>query len=342
MKHKLYPFLIALLAACLAACAPQAASTPSQTQVAPIPTTSPQSASQLQRIDLGVGYIPNTQFAPLYVAQSKGFFAEQGLEVVLDYGVETDFVALTGQGKRQLAIASGDQVVLARAQGIPVVYVAKWFQRYPVGVMALAETGIDSPKKLEGHSVGTPMLQGASYVGWKALAVATKLDEKAIQLEVIGFAQVEAITEKVVDAAVIYVANEPVHLRVAGKKVDVLEVSDYVNMVSNGIISNEETIKEQPELVRRFVTAFLMGLQYTLDHPDEAFTIVRQSIPELTDDVAPVQRAVLDASLGLWRTDQLGLSDRRAWLDTVEVMKAAGLIESSLDVDTLYTNKFVE
>jgi NitT/TauT family transport system substrate-binding protein len=264
------------------------------------------------------------------------------LEVVLEYGFEADFVALTGQGQRQLAVASGDQVVLARAERIPVVYVAKWFQRYPVGVMALEETGIDAPQKLEGHSVGTPVLHGASYVGWKALAAATKLDENAIHLEVIGNSQVEAISEKVVDAAVIYVVNEPVQLRLAGKKINVLEVSDYVNMVSNGIISNEKTIKEQPDLVRRFVTGFLKGLQYTLDHPDEAFSIVRQTIPDLADDVAPAQRAVLDASLALWRTDQLGLSDRQAWQDTVDVMEAAGLIESSPDVEKLYTNKFVE
>ena len=341
-------FLILPLVVFLAACAvaPAIAPTPAAiatpVQPAPAPATAAASASQLPRVDLGVGYIPNVQFAPLYVAQARGFFAEQGLEVALQYGFETDFVALTGQGERQFAVASGDQVVLARSQGLPIVYVAKWFQRYPVGVMALAETGIDSPEKLAGHSVGVPVLHGASYVGWKALVYATKLDEKAIKLEVIGFAQAAAVSQKSVDAAVIYIANEPVQLRQAGKKVNVLEVSDYINMVSNGIITNDKTIKENPDLVRRLSAGFLKGLRYTLDHPDEAFTIVRQVVPEITDENAPVQRAVLDASLGLWRSDKLGVSDRQAWLDTLAVMKAAGLIESSPDVESLYTNRFVE
>jgi NitT/TauT family transport system substrate-binding protein len=339
MTRFVWLFLV-LGALVLTACASGPAAMPT---ASPEPTAaSPTAATGLQPIDLGVGYIPNVQFAPLYVAQKKGFFAEQGLEVTPQYGFETDFVALTGQGERQFAIASGDQVVLARAQGLPIVYVAKWFQRFPVGVMALAESGIDTPEKLEGRTVGTPALHGASYVGWKALAYATKLDETAVKLEVIGFAQVEAVSQKIVDAAVIYVANEPVQLRAAGRQVTVLQVSDYINMVSNGIVTNEKTIQTQPELVRRLTTGFLKGLQYTLDHPDEAFDIVRQVVPEISDATAPVQRAVLDASLALWRTETPGKSNDQAWQDTVDALLAAGMIEQAPALDSLYTNEFVE
>lgn len=348
MMVRLVWLLCVLAALSLAACGvgPAAAPTALPEPTAPasptLPPASPTATAGLQRIDLGVGYIPNVQFAPLYVAQRKGFFAEQGLEVVPQYGFETDFVALTGQGERQFAVASGEQVVLARAQGLPVVYVAKWFQRYPVGVMALAESGIDAPQKLEGRKVGIPVLHGASYVGWKALAYATQLDEAAVKLEVIGFAQVEAVSQKVVDAAVIYVANEPVQLRAAGLQVTVLDVSDYINMVSNGIVTNEKTIQEQPELVRRLTAGFMKGLQYTLDHPDEAFDIVRQVVPEISDANAPVQRAVLEASLALWRSEAPGKSNRQAWQDTVDALRAAGMIEQAPALDSLYTNQFVE
>jgi NitT/TauT family transport system substrate-binding protein len=346
-----FAWLLCLLSALvLAACGTGVVATPTPApEPTPTPLASPTSPataatapSELQRIDLGIGYIPNVQFAPIYVAQHKGFFAEQGLEVTPQYGFETDFVALTGQGERQFAIASGDQVVLARSQGLPIVYVAKWYQRYPVGVMALAESGIDTPAKLEGRKVGTPVLHGASYIGWKALAYATGLDESRVKLEVIGFAQVEAVSQKVVDAAVIYVANEPVQLRQAGQKVNVLEVSDYINMVSNGIVTNEKTVQEQPDLVRRVVTGYLKGVQYTLEHPDEAFAIVRQVVPEISDANAPVQRAVLEASLGLWRTDTLGRSDPKAWQVTVDALLAAGMIEKAPPVDSMYTNQFVE
>lgn len=337
--------LFVLIVAGPVACTPQPAVIPTPQSLSTptaVATRSSPETEHLREVLLGVGYIPNVQFAPFYVAQRKGFFEEQGLSVVMQYGFETDFVALTGQGEREFAVASGDQVVLARSQGLPIVYVAKWYHRYPVGVMTPVEKGIDSPKKLEGHSVGIPVLHGASYVGWKALAYATKLDEQAVRLEVIGFSQVESVSQGVVDAAVIYVANEPVQMRHLNKPVYVFEASDYIDVVSNGIVTSEKMIQEQPDVVRRVVQGFLKGLHYTLEHPDEAFAIARQVVPEITDEQAPVQRSVLDASLALWRTDRLGRSDPRVWSDTITVMQAAGMVEKAPEVETLYTNQFVE
>jgi NitT/TauT family transport system substrate-binding protein len=331
----LTPLIILALAACGPAAAPMSVDQPADVPTATQP-------AKLQHIDLGIGYIPNVQFAPLYVAQAKGFYAEEGLDVALEYGFENDFVALTAQGKRQFAIASGDQVILARAQGLPVVYVMKWYQRFPVGVMSLAKLGIDSPKKLEGHSVGTPVLFGASYVGWKALVYAAKLDESTIRLETIGYTQAAAVSQGTVDAAVIYIANEPVQLTQAGTAVNVIQVSDYINLVSNGIVTNESLIRDNPDLVRRLVRGTLRGLEYTLAHPDEAFAIARKAVPEITDQDAPVQRAVLDASLALWRTDQPGVSDPQAWSDSAKFMLDTGLISSPVDAGKLYTNEFVK
>jgi NitT/TauT family transport system substrate-binding protein len=327
----------------LAACMTTVSPTPATIEpAAPVTEAPSQASSEPTHIDLGVGFIPNVQFAPLYVAQAKGFYAEEGLDVALEYGYENDFVALTAQGERQFVVASGDQVILARAQGLPVVYVMKWYQRFPVAIMALSEAGIDTPEKLEGHTVGTPVLFGASYVGWKALVYAAGLDESTIRLEVIGFTQAEAISQGQVDAAVVYIANEPVQLTQAGMAVDVIEVSDYIDLVANGLITNETTMRENPDLVRRLVRASLRGLEYTLAHPEEAFDISRQAVPEITDEDAPTQRAVLEASIALWRSDQPGVSDPQAWATSVEFMRDTGLIESSVDVETLYTNQFVE
>lgn len=342
MQRTFQIFLLVTLMLFLAACALPTSPTPAALEPEEATTESPpQIPSELTHIDLGVGFVPNVQFAPFYVAQAKGFFAEEGLEVILEHGYENDFVSLTAQGDRQFAIASGDQVILARAQGLPVVYVMKWYQRFPVAVMALAEMGIDSPQKLPGHSVGIPGLFGASYVAWEALVYAAGLDESDISLESIGFTQSEAISQGQVDAAVVYITNEPVQLTQAGMDVDIIQVSDYIDLVSNGLITNETVIQENPDLIRRLVRATLRGVDYTIAHPDEAFTISRQAVPEITDDDAPTQRAVLEASIDLWRSDQPGVSDPQAWSDSAEFMLGTGLIETPVDVETLYTNEFV-
>jgi len=342
MQRTFQIFLLVALVLLLAACALPVSPTPAALEPEEATTEStPQVPSELTHIDLGVGFVPNVQFAPFYVAQAKGFFAEEGLEVDLEHGYENDFVSLTAQGDRQFAIASGDQVILARAQGLPVVYVMKWYQRFPVAVMALVEMGIDAPEKLAGHSVGIPGLFGASYVGWEALVYAAGLDETDIKLESIGFTQSEAISQGQVDAAVVYLTNEPVQLTQAGMDVDIIQVSDYIDLVSNGLITNETVIRDNPDLIRRLVRATLRGVDYTIAHPDEAFTIARQAVPEITDDDAPTQRAVLEASIDLWRSDQPGVSDPQAWSDSAEFMLDTGLIETPVELETLYTNEFI-
>lgn len=295
-----------------------------------------------REVTLAMGYIPNVQFAPLYVAVKKGYFAEQGIQVKFDYGWETDLLKLVGTGELKFAVASGDQVVLARSQGLPVVYVLNWYHRYPVSVTALTERGIRSPQDLVGKTVGIPVTYGASYIGWRALLYAAGINPDSVTLKTIGYAQVPVILEKQVDAAVCYTMNEPVQLAQAGYSVTDIPVSDYIDLVSNGFITNDQTVQKEPELVQGMVSAALKGLEYTLLHPDEAFEIAVEFIPEMKTADQPLQKAVLHRSVQLWQTDRLGESTDTAWQASVDFMKAVGFIQDAPQVSELYTNRFVE
>lgn len=304
-------------------------------------STSAGQPAQLHRVSLGVGYIPNVQFAPLYVAQKKGFYAEEGLDVNIEYGFEDDFVALAAQGERDFAVASGDQVILARAQGLPITYVMKWYERFPVALLLGPGQAVSSPAELAGKTIGLPGFFGASYVGWKGLVYAANIDESAVKVEDIGFTQAAAIQQGTVDGAMVYIANEPIQLRNEGLDVSVIEVSDYLNLISNGLVVGDKLLQADPELVQKMVRATLRGLQYTIDTPDEAFKIVREVIPEMTDADAPVQRQVLDASIELWRSQQPGVTDRQAWQNSGDFMRDTGLLQTEVNVDQLFTNQFV-
>lgn len=293
-------------------------------------------------VSLPLGYIPNVQFAPLYVTLDKGYFSDAGFEITFDYRFETDGVALVGQGELPFAVVSGEQVLLAREQGVPVKYVAAWFQDFPVGVAAKTSAGITSPKDLIGKRVGLPGLYGANYIGLRALLGAAGVKEAELTLDSIGFNQVEALASDQVDAVAIYVTNEPLQLRSQGYTIDVIRVADYVQLTANGIITNEQLIEDDPEMVRRFVQAFLHGLADTIADPDQAYQISMKYVEGLEQADAAVQMEVLKQSINLWQADVLGHSDLAAWQNMQEVLLEMGLLSDSIMVEDAFTNQFIE
>ena len=295
----------------------------------------------LTHVRLPMGYLPSVQYAPFYVAEARGYFAEEGLELEFDYAFETDGVARVGAGDLPFSLASGEQVLLARQEGLPVVYVLGWWQDFPVAVAALESSGIDDPTDLVGRSVGIPFLGGASYIGYAALMAANGLAADAATLEVIGFTQSEALRTGQVDAAVVYANNEPIVLEAEGVPLNVLRVADYVTLASNGLITNEATLKEDPDLVRRMVRATLRGLRDVLDDPQAAFEICRAYVEGLTASNEEVQREVLQESLRFWQADRLGYTQPKAWENMQQVMIDSGLLRSPQDLGQAYTNEFI-
>lgn len=292
-------------------------------------------------IRLPMGYIPNVQFAPFYVAADKGYFKQAGLEIQFDYKTETDGVALVGANELPFSLVSGEQVLLARAQGLPVVYVMAWWQAYPVAVASMPEQGIQSPVDLKGKKIGLPGLYGANYVGLRALLNAGGLGEKDVTLDSVGYNQVEALVSGRDEAVAIYANNEPVQLAAKGYKISVLRVADYVPLASNGLLTNEKTVNENPELVRKFIQAALRGVDFTVKYPNEAFEICKKYVEGLDQTNQEVQKEVLMSSLDLWKTDQPGYSKPEAWENMQQVLLDMGLLSQAVDLSKAYSNAFI-
>lgn len=315
--------LIAMLAfLTLAACAP----------AAEIP-------AELTTLRLPMGYIPDPQYAPFYVAVERGYFAEEGLALEFDYSFETDGIALVGAGELPLAVVSGEQVVLARAQELPVVYVYEWWHKYPIALVSKQSAGITSPADLVGREVGVPGFFGASYVGLVGLLNANGLTLDDINASEIGFNQIESLLTDRSESVVVYANNEPVQLEAQGQAIDIIAVSDYIDMVANGIITNEQTIAENPELVEGFVRALMRGTADTLADPDAAYEISKGFVEGLDDS----RRNVLEATLPFWQSDTPGITDPASWATTHEVLLGMGFLDAPLDdLSAAYTNAFVD
>ena len=320
MRRLIVPVAAALLAACVGTPAPA------------------------EHIRLPMGYIPNVQFAPFYVGIENGYFREAGIELELDQSFETDGVKLVGAGELPFSLVSGEQVLLARAQGLPVVYVMAWWQDYPVAVAAPADSGIRTPQDLAGRRIGIPGLFGASYVGYRALLHAAGLPENAATLDSIGFNQVEALAVGQEEAVVVYANNEPLQLEARGLPVNVIRVADYVQLASNGLLSSEATLRDRPALVRAMVRATLRGVEQAIADPQAAFEICKkyvEGLAALSPADQDTQRAVLAATIEFWRSDRPGYSDPAAWENMHALLLQMGLLADPLDIQQAFTNDYL-
>jgi NitT/TauT family transport system substrate-binding protein len=106
-------------------------------------------------------------------------------------------------------------------------------------------------------------------------------------------------------------------------------------------LASEKVIRENPDLVRAFVGAFLKGLADTIANPDEALKISSSYVPNFSDLDASVQRQVLLTSIEEWKADRFGYSDPQAWENMQNILLDMGLISQKLDLSKAYTNEFI-
>lgn len=301
-------------------------------------TTSAGNGQTLKNVSIGLGYIPDIQFAPFYVAQSKGYYKAAGLNVTFHHGVEPDLFGSMVAGKDNFVFATGDEELVARSKNLPVIDVSTIFQLYPVSLIVPANSPIHTLADLKGHSIGEPGPFGATHVGLLALLYQAHLSLSDVHVQEIGFTQVAALFAHRVDAVMGYSNNEPLQLRQQGFAVRTFDVSDYQPLVSNGIITTEAIFHNQPQVVRSFVQATIEGLKYVIAHPSEAVQISKAYIPGMDASKAML---VLQATIPVWEGNGQvapGYNNTATWEAMERFLVAQKIIPPVQDLSQAYTN----
>ncbi len=287
---------------------------------------------------IGLGYIPDIQFSPFYVAVKKGYYTAAGLNVTLNHGIVPDLFGEMMAGKDTFVFAGGDDTLVARSKHLPVVDVSTIYPSYPVSLIVPATSSIQTLADIKGHTIGVPGLFGSTYIGLLALLHAVHLTASDVKLKSIGFTQVSALKQGRVDAVMGYTNNEPLQLRRLGMQVRTFDVPNYQPMVSNGIVTTEQTWSSQTSMVRAFVQATIKGLNEVLANPSEALELSKSFIPGMNTVQAQDE---LQATIPIWKgTGQhpLGYNDLVTWQAMAQFMAGQGLIPANPDVSKAFVN----
>jgi putative riboflavin transport system substrate-binding protein len=301
-------------------------------------STGSSTATPLKNVSIGLGYIPNIQFAPFYVAQSKGYYKAAGLNVTFHHGFVNDVIGSMVLGHDNFVFATGDEELVARSKNLPVVNVATIYQRYPVSLIVPTNSTIHTLADIKGHTIGEPAPYGATHIGLLALLYQAHLSLSDVHVTEIGFTQVSALLAHKFDAVVGYSNNEPLQLRKQGLQVRTFDVSDYQPLISNGIITTETTLHNQPDVVRSFVQATIKGLKDVIANPADAVQISKNYVQGM--DTANAM-SVLQATIPIWQGDSqkpLGYNDNATWQSMEQFLVSQKVIPPVDNLSQAYTN----
>jgi NitT/TauT family transport system substrate-binding protein len=303
-------------------------------------------AAPLKPVSMTLDWIyegPNLGFL---VAHDQGFFRDAGLDVAITPGKGSANTAqLIANKAAQIGFADGYAVSIGISKGMNIKTIGSVYRGNPSAIMVKADSGIKTPKDLEGKTVAMVASSG-QFQQWPAFIKGAGIDASKINIVNLTPPSLgPALIDGKVDAIGGYVQSYVPIIEIRGKSpVRSFWFSDYgVNVVSNGIIVHEDTLKSDPDILHAFVPAAIKGFLHARQHPDDAAATVKKYSP--TVDVAIIKRE-FEVSWKTWVTPNtkakpLGWGSDADWTSTIKVLKQYGGVTAPLETSQLYTNQFV-
>jgi NitT/TauT family transport system substrate-binding protein len=296
-----------------------------------------ESAASLRPITLLLGFRPDVQFAPFYVAQQEGYYADAGLDVTIEHKQAPDVQRLVASGEAEFGVADATDVMIARTSGIPIRYASTLYQSFPVALIGEEGSVPEEPAGLAGLTIGTPGPFGSSWHALLALLDAGGLTEDDVTIrEYPQFNQVDGLSNGDVDLITGFRNNEPLRLEARGIAVDMLTLDEIAPLPGPGVIVGDDLLNDDPDLVRAFVEATAAAQRAVIDDPEIGFAAAENEVPSVAED-PDVARAVLNATVELWAGDGFadGAIDPDLWESGYDTMRRLGFIDGSVPVEEM-------
>ena len=310
-----------------------------------------QTVNTLTKFSFALDWTPNTNHTCLYVAQNKGYFRDDGLEVdILPYSSSVSPDVLVATGKADAGVGFTEWIIADNAQGSPVISIAGILAHNTSALITLDNPNIKSPKDLENKiygGYGAPLEQ--AVVGEIIKKDGGKPKIKSLSLDI---GALKALETKRVDFIWGYLGWEVIQAKREGVKLKSFPIVDYgiADYYTPNIITSTKMIKEKPEILRRFMRAISKGYEFAAKNPKEAAAILIQTTPKGTfpDESFVYESQNYLSTKYMDPGKKWGFQEKKMWmdfprfiLDSGSITDANGHVVKSMDIESLYTNEFL-
>ena len=310
---------------------------------APAATPSP-SPVPVEKVTFIAGFKPQADlpFVAVYMAQEKGYFRDQSLEVEIEHATSGEHIQLLATNRAQFSTGSaGDVMKRVASAGVPLVSMAQIGQRDEQSFAVRADSPIRTLKDWEGRLVGYKTTVSADYL---ALVSIGGVDRTKVREVAVGF-DPRVLADGRVDVYPVFTANEPDTLARLGIPVRLFDPTTYgVPGLGLTFMTNQEMIQTKPEVVTRFLRAALRGLADAIADRDGAIDVVMKYA---TGEDRAHQRYMLDTEIDaaqndLTRANGIGAMERSRYVALRDFLLQYGALAKSVDVDAVFTDRFVK
>lgn len=303
-------------------------------------------SGDLTKVSFVFDYTPNTNHTGIYVAQSLGYFADEGIELEIVPVPEDGSDALIGAGGAQMGVTYQDYIANSLASDTPMPYsaVAAIVQHNTSGIMSRKEDGITRAAAMEGHN----------YLTW-SMPIEQATIKQIMETDGGDFSKLNLVTgstddevqglkANMFDCVWVYEGWAVQNAAVQNYDVNYFsfisqdDVFDYYTPV---VAANDDFAKENPELVKGVLRALKKGYEYAVENPSDAADILCEAVPELDSELVHASAEYL-AGEYISDAESWGVIDPERWSKFYQWLNDNDLVENKLDVNAGYDLSFLE
>lgn len=300
-----------------------------------------ESKKQLIKLTFRLDWAVGAEHSYIYLAQKKGYFKQEGLDVEIQPGDGSITSAkLVGNGTIDYALCSGDTALIAASAGAPVQVIAVLYSRTPTVVYSRKDRNITKPKDLEGRKYGAYM-KSTTYNQFLAFCSLAGIDKGKVQVVATAGKADDILTDSV-DASGGYTYIQPVQCELAGTPVNEIFVADYgVNCYSMAVIGNKNTMKS--DIAQRFLKAAIKAFAEMLSDKSESLNAFFEAVPTANKDFERLKLKRLSEFLrkNLETQGHIGAQSLDGWQKTQEFLISQQLISAKVNLSEFFTDKFL-